>query len=306
MNEKDLLLFDEFLDNNTTALDGELDEKAILFWDIANDVLLAESVLLSDWKVLNQWPTNWCVPTWTTDGVNNWLATVWLKANKEFIELVSYIRDELDDLIDERWTWIKNWPIGARKLWWIKWFSYLKNIDEIKKALTYWLSVQTWTNKLSWSATRNNNYIAVLWKGGWHHMNIAWYEEHRTIVWVDGREYIWYFIIENTWGEKWWHSWYYYVPFEFAEDVFFNTKISMIVDTTKNHEYAQDMLKKLEDEIKNKNITSEKQIILDNINLEKAKEMFEKWYWNWKDPREWMSRQEVMTVFWRLLDELKK
>lgn len=298
--------FDKYLDNNTTAIDWEIDNKAIYFWDIAPDILLEDSVLLSDWKVLNQWPTNWCVAVWTTDWVNNGASVIWLPANKEYKTLVDYIRSNLDDKIDERWTYIKNWPIWARKLWWIKWFSYIKTIDEIKKALTYWLSVETWTNSVSWSATRNNNYIAVLWNWWGHHMNICWYEENKTIVWKDWREYTWYFIIENSWWDRWWDSWYYYVPFEYAQKVFFITKISMIVDVDKNKEYAEKMLQKLEQEIKNKNIKTEAEIIRDNIDLEWAKAMYNLGYWNWLNPRDNMSRQEVMTVLYRVLENLKK
>jgi len=44
--------------------------------------------------------------------------------------------------------------------------------------------------------------------------------------------------------------------------------------------------------------------IRDNIDLEWAKKMFDEGMWNWLNPREWMSRQEVMTVISRIL--LKK
>lgn len=301
--EKDILQFEEFLKNNSTAIDGDIDEKAIFFGEIASDVLLADSVLLSDGHVLNQWPTNWCVAVGTTDWVNNGLATVWLEAGKKFIDLVNYIREKLDDQIDERGTWIKNWPTGARKLWWIKWFSYLDGIQDIKKALTYWLSVESGTNKLSWWATRKNNYIAVLGTGWGHHMNICWYEENKTIVWSDGREYTGYFIIENSWGDQWGDAWYYYLPFEYADDVLFNTKISMVVDKVKNTEFAKDMLKKLEDQIENKNITSEKEIILNNIEFDLAKEFFERWYTNWKNPKDPLSRQEFWLVMEKVLRE---
>lgn len=302
MNNDKLLEFDNYLDNNTTALDSELDEKAILFWSIAWDILLEDSVLLSDNNIVNQWPTNHCVAFWTTDWVNNWLVTVWLKWDKEPDDLVNYIKKNLDPKISERWTYIKNGPIWARKLLWIKWFSYIKTIEEIKKALTYWLSVETWTNALSWGATRKNNYIATLWDWWGHHMNVAWYDDHKVLIWIDGREYTWCFIIENTWWDKWGDSWYYYVPYEYAQEVFFNTKISMVVDTTANRKYATDILKKLEDEIKRKSIKTEKDIIRENIEFEWAKLFFDRWYTNGKDPKKPLNRQE----FWLVMEKVLK
>jgi len=299
--------FDKFLDNNTTAIDSPIDSKAIYFWDIAtDDVLLEDKVLLSDWHILNQWATNRCVAVWTTDWINNWAKTIWLKIVRKFIDLVNYIRNNIDDWIDQRWTWIKNWAIWARKLSWIKWFSYINTLDEIKKSLTYWMSVNSWTNKLSWSATRINNYIAVLWKGWWHDMNICWYDDNLTLSWKDWREETWFFIIENSWWNKWWDNGYYYVPYSIAEKVFFNTKISMMVDIDNTKEYARNMLNKLETEIKNKSLRTEKQIIRDNIDLELAKEWFDLWIFNWLNPRESVSRQEVVVMNIRSIELVLK
>jgi hypothetical protein len=41
-----------------------------------------------------------------------------------------------------------------------------------------------------------------------------------------------------------------------------------------------------------------------NIDLERAKKMFDDGYWNWLNPRQPMSRQEVMTVLSRLSDKI--
>lgn len=43
--------------------------------------------------------------------------------------------------------------------------------------------------------------------------------------------------------------------------------------------------------------------IKDNIVLESAKKMFDLWYWNWLNPNWNMTRQEVMTVLYRILEQ---
>lgn len=297
--------FEKYLENNTTAIDSPIDSKAIYFWSIATDkVLLEDKVLLSDWIVLNQWYTNRCVAVWTTDWINNWAKTIWLKIVRKFIDLVNYIRNNLDSEIDKRWTRIKNWAIWARKLWWIRWFSYINTLEEIKKSLTYWMSVNTWTDKLSWSWTRKNNYIATLWKGWWHDMNICWYDDNLVLSWIDWREEKWFFIIENSWWNKWWDNGYYYVPYRIAEKVFFNTKISIMVDIDKTKDYTQNMLDKLTAEIKNKSIRTEKQILRDNIEFEWAKKFFDRWlYTNWKNPKQPIERQEFWLVMEKILEQ---
>jgi len=43
--------------------------------------------------------------------------------------------------------------------------------------------------------------------------------------------------------------------------------------------------------------------IMNDIDLEKAKEWFKLWLWDWKRPRDNMSRQEVMTVLLRTMEK---
>lgn len=45
------------------------------------------------------------------------------------------------------------------------------------------------------------------------------------------------------------------------------------------------------------------EVIKSNIDLSGAKDMFDKWYWNGLNPRQPMSRQEVMVVLKRILDK---
>lgn len=249
--------FLEEVENNTYALDSEIDLKAIQFEEVAGSIKidLPEKVLLTDGKILNQGPTLLCVAFWTTGGVNEASHLLGFKADKNPNTLVWYIEKNLDSKIRERGTYIINGPKGARKLGWIEGYTQVNNLYEIKRALAFGMPIETWTNKLSWTATRKNNYIATLWKGGWHHINIVGYSDNEVLVWTDGREYKGFLIVENTWGEKWGKNGYYFIPYKYFEKVLFNTKVSLIVNKSENRKHISKILENLTKEIEKKKIT---------------------------------------------------
>ena len=251
--------FFEQMDNVTFARDSEDDAQAIQFEKVAADIEidLPDEIRMNNWKVLNQWPTQLCVAFWTTECVNESRHALWFTWDKNPNTLAWYIRENLDPDIDKNWTYVINWPNWARKLSWLEWYSQANSVYDLKKALALWMTIATWTNKVSWSATRKNNYIVVKWTGGWHFINIVWYntKKENTIIWADWREYHEYFIIENTWWSNRGDNWCYYIPFEYALEVLFNTKKALLIEEAANRKYAIQFLENMRKEIEEKKIT---------------------------------------------------
>lgn len=252
--------FYEKMDNITACVDNEVaDVRDIDFERVSADIKvdLPKSVLLSNWNVLNQGPTLLCVAFGTTEWVNEARNALWFKWDKNPNTLAWYIRTNLDSKIDERWTYIKYGPKWARKLGWVESYSQTNTIEAMMKSLYFGMPIQSGTNKVSWSATSKNNYIVTLWKWGWHHINIVWYNtlEEAKVVWSDGREYKDYFIIENTWGDKRGDNGYYYLPFDYALGVLYPTKKALLIESTANRKYAEKLIENSRKILEEKKIT---------------------------------------------------
>lgn len=252
--------FYEKMDTLDTCMDTNIaDERDIQFNELAGNisVKLPEYVKMDNNVVLNQWATLLCVAFWTTEWVNESRVTLGFKWDKNPNTLAWYIRTHLDPDIDKRGTYIEYWPKWARKLTWIEIYNQVNTIEEIKKALYFGMTIATGTNKISWAATRKNNYIATPGTWGWHFINIVWYNTsaEKTIIWSDGREYKDYFIVENTWGKKWGDNGCYYIPFEYALDVIFRTKKAMLIELGANRKYAAELLANAKKILEDKKIT---------------------------------------------------
>ena len=247
--------FLEKMDNTTFALDSEPDKRDIQFEEVAGSVKieLPSKVLIDDNKILNQGATLLCVAFWTTAGINNELKLLWFKADKNPNALAWYIRNNLDKDIDKRGTYIIYWPKWARKLGWLEGYTQVNTLEEIKRSLAFGLSIATWTNKISWRATAKNKAVATPGKGGWHFINIAGYDDNKKVS-LNWKEYKGVLIIENTWGQKWGDNWFYYLPYDYALNVLFNTKKSLAVNKNANRKYAEEILNNLKREQENKNV----------------------------------------------------
>lgn len=255
MNNIDKFL--EEIENNTYAFDSEADAKAIWFSEIAGEIEieLPKRVLLTDNIVLDQWPTMLCVAFGTTAGVNEGRKLLGLKPDKNPNTLAWYIEVNLDAQIRERGTYVENWPKGARKLGWLEGFTRVNDIYEMKKSLAFGLPIATGTNKLSWVGTKRNNFIATLGNGGGHFINIVWYDDEKILDTIDGNSFTGCFIVENTFGEIWGDSGYYYIPYTMAMDVLFNTKLSLITNQAENRKYMQEILANLNKKMEENKIT---------------------------------------------------
>jgi len=137
----------------------------------------------------------------------------------------------------------------------------------------------------------------------WHSL-VVWYKTSPEYLKDSQDDWV---ISKDNFPKKWWH----------LVRTNFNDKVIKIDDnyfkSKKYNTYINNKIKDLKDNwvffpsaylfLYKKTMAD---TIRDNIDLEKAKEMFDKGLWNGLDPRKSMSRQEVMTVIWRVLDECKK
>ena len=255
MENLDKLL--EIVDNNSYALDSEDDAQAIWFNEVASgvNIELPSKILLSDGKVLNQGPTLLCVAYWTTAGVNEARNLFGFDPDRNPSVLTWYIEKNLDPKIRERGTYIVNGPKGARKLGWIEGFTQVNTLEDIKRSLAFGMPVATGTNKISWTATRKNNFIATPGKWGGHFINLVWYDDNKTVIRPDGGEYTGVLIVENSWGKKWGYEGLYYIPYDYALEVLFNTKKSIILSKNSTRKYAEKILNNLKKELEKKKIT---------------------------------------------------
>lgn len=250
--------FLEKMQNSNTAYDSETKETDILFEKVVADtqIDLPDYVLHNDWVILNQWSTRFCVAYWTTAGINEELNSIWCKWDKDPNILVKYIKNNLDSNIDKQWTFIENWSYWARKLWRIEAYVFCKTIYDLQKALVLVWPISTWTNKINWATLRKNNFIAIPASGWGHFINIVWYNTkiENAIYSTDWKEYKDYFIVENTWWDKWGNNGRYFIPFEFVLEILFNIKISNIINKELNKKYASKILSNIRKEFKEKKI----------------------------------------------------
>jgi len=148
---------------------------------------------------------------------------------------------------------------------------------------------------------------------------VALRQNHRIVVWyktcsnyyLDSQD-DWVIEWERFWPFKWWHcvcsvyskneqiSKDYWILIEDNYDwtkefnVYYNNKISKLKETWTFFPSAYIYLKEetLEDEIKN------------NIDIPKAVEAMKNWFWNWLNPRQNATRQEVATMIQSLYEKV--
>lgn len=260
------------------------DERDYEYWKVFESEIklwseLPSKVLLDNVEYQNQWLETvtkmMCVyySTWHWSNEENFLEWSDVRINNKDFWLKALDLGRLD--VDAG-ALVSNWPKTARDLWYIKGWALIKTVDDAKHSIFKKRPIVVWSNQIKWSLWYNDPF--VLWGDSW-----SWHAI--LIIWYDDDYMGWCFILKNSYWSERYDNWKMYLKYT-DFNLLFTSKYSLIDQEDPILEY--------------------KKQIMENIDLEKAKEMFEKWYWNWKNPRDPMSRQEVMTVLWRILDEIKK
>jgi len=253
------------------------DERDYKYWSVFENEIklwseLPSKVLLDNVEYQNQWleeiTKNMCVfySTWHWSNEENFLEWSDVRINNKDLWLKAL---ELGRLDVEKGAMVSDWPKTARDMWLIKWWALIETVDEAKHSIFKNRPIVVWSNKIKWSLWYKAPF--VLWGNSW-----SWHAV--LIIWFDDNYEGWCFIIKNSyWPEKYDHGKFYLKYTDF--NLLFGWKFSLIDQ---------------EDQI-----LSYKEKIMENIDLEWAKKQFKKGNWNWLNPRDPMSRQEVMAVMYR-------
>lgn len=241
LDEKIKTRYDFYINS---AIDTTPDERDVNFEEVAGSPKLPARVLLSDGILLDQGKTNLCVAYASASGINESLYFLGSKPNKDPNVVADYIRKNLDPDIDKEGTWVIHWPKALNALGWIEGYTQTNTLEAIKKALYYGLSVQSWTNKLNWGKT-HKNAVAVRGAGGGHAISLVGFDDNLTRTDGYGNTYTGFLIAENTWGDDYGDNGRYYIPYEFAMDILYNTKKCLIVSREATRKHTKELIEKM-------------------------------------------------------------
>ena len=182
---------------------------------------------------------------------------------------------------DPRWKWLafqsERWYPNAwaslqemmtffKNRWLIDWFVKCKTAQECKNALSNWFGIYTWSNKCNWKSTSKEKKFVY---------DINWAAHCFAVVDFDDN---WLIAINSFW-DKWWDNWYFYIPDEDYKYIF---STYAIVD--------HDDKGKLD-------------VLRFNMEYQKAIEM---WITNWSRPNDSATRKEVAVMNYRTFKLLQK
>lgn len=278
------------------ALDSTADSRDIKWEEIASnedEFELPRRFVLDNGVTTDQWRTNHCVGFGSTEGKNEWAN--YYKMDVPYLDpdkTVNYIKENLDDQISIRGTWIYNWPKALKQMGEIYAYYSVKTLEQFKKAIYLGCTIQTGTNKLSWSMT-SRNWVAVMKSWGGHHMNVVWFDDDLTRADGYWKTYTGFLIIENTWWEKWWDRGRYYLPYELMDKVLFNTRLAMIVNKEATEERAINLIKNIDEK-------------LEEIKEPSLQIAIKEWFISDRDLDKPITRREVGIIAGRLFRKLNK
>lgn len=236
--------------------------------------------IMDKWEYQNQWLEEitkyMCVFYSTAHGNNeqNIIEGSKVRIKWKDFWLIASQRNLLDL---KRWAKIKSWPDLAKDLKYIKGYSLVQELEEIKDSLVNNKPIVVGTNKGKWIAARKSPYILELGESYGHGFVIIGYDDN-----YEG----WCLIYKNSYWENWWDEGKFYIRYTDFKDILYYSKYSLLDEIDPIIDYKQQVMKK--------------------INIPMAKVGFELWIWNWQEAEKPMTREEVVTVVLRTVEKVSK
>lgn len=255
----------------------EVKDTDYLFWTDNITISQNKNTIKYEYNQAEQTRTrNACVLYWNCGVISD---LTWYKFSKE--ELL-----EIVDLAEKSYGWSESWWMAFAR-----WTDCVRNWWNTKfpdkQLITFRLDI--------WS----EYFYEALDK--WHSLTV-WYKTSRDYL-IDSQDN--WEIQWEDFKKWWWHLVRCYKKWNniriidnYSWKKIFNDYINNNLEVLQKNWvfFISAYLYLLKDETMAEEIKN-------NIDLEWAKIMFEKWFWNWLNAREPMSRQEVMQVLYKILNK---
>lgn len=169
---------------------------------------------------------------------------------------------------------IQSWPKLLRDKGYIDGWAKVSTMDEIRNSIYNQRPIVVWSNKINWKNARVSPFIATLGDSYWHGFIIIGYDDIERQL-----------ICKNSYWEEKFDWGLFYLSYDNYNQILFPSKYSLLDSKDELLEY--------------------KKQIMEWINIEKAKEAFEKGLWNGLNASQTASREEVATMVLRGLEKLR-
>lgn len=197
-------------------------EYEVMSWATEN---LPSRHILNDEYFQNQWLTEetkyMCTAFSTTSWINEMKHKRLNPDRYEWTTLGRYMisKNRLDPKVG---AYLKDAVLSAKELWYIDWWTLASTLESIKKALYNDKCIVVWSNTINRKETRLNKSIVVKGKSYWHAFLIVGYDDN-----FEG----WVLICENSYGDKAYDNWRFYIKYS-DYDVLYYSKFVLHIDDT--------------------------------------------------------------------------
>ena len=179
------------------------------------------------------------------------------------------------NLLDPKaWALIQSWPKLLKAEGYIDWWAKVSTMEEIRGAICNHRPIIVWSNKIDWKVAKASPFIATEGVSYWHAFIIIWYDDDDELL-----------ICKNSYWNEVFDEGVFYIKYSEYSQILFPSKYAIIDSKDAILEY--------------------KEKVMEGINIEKAKEAFEKGLWNWENATQTASREEVATMVLRGLEKLR-
>lgn len=251
-----------------------IDERNIQYSEVVGGMeTLPVSMYLNDWELQDQQKEGWtygCVFYSDSHGSNIMNFIEGSTIRSKWSEMCNYAVEN-GYLDPKAGASIISWPKVGTKMGYLDGYAIVSTLEEIKHSIAHKRPVQVGSNKIDWfSANQDNGWTVSAGASYGHSIILDWYDDIKQQL-----------RIKQSYNK--WDNWHQYLNYSDLW-LLYPTRFSLIDK---------------EDPI----ISLYKKQIMENITIDSAKQAFEAGIWNWLNPKNPASREEVAAMIFRAINK---